>query len=479
MRSYAENIFYFELEDIVGSENISKSLVDLDVVSTDVCAISRFWIDKGQELVKPDYVVFPENAEQVSKVIKLAENHKVPITPRGGGAGDTCGSLPLYGGIVLNMSKMDKIIKIDENNLTVMVETGILQCDLEEELNKKGYTLNFFPASHYCSSLGGFLANRGSGTLSSKYGKVDNLVVSMEVVLPNGNIIRTALVPDHSSGPDMNRLFLGSEGTLGIITKTTLKMFYIPEERRFNAFLFSNLEDAIDAGRKLMINRMGASTIRVYDEKDTAIMVKKVLGIEKKGSFMVVGFDGFKEMVDVQEKFAFKIIKETGGKDLGRDAGNNWWKNRFKFYYPPFNLEAEPVLHGVFDTIATFENILKIYYEQKKEIESNFKEWDITYFGHFSHWYEYGAILYPTFIVKKLPKNIDDLLKLNHEIWKLGEKIALKNGGAVNEHHGIGLRLGRYLKDMYGDGFKMLQDIKNAIDPYNIMNPGKMGFERR
>jgi alkyldihydroxyacetonephosphate synthase len=136
-------------------------------------------------------------------------------------------------------------------------------------------------------------------------------------------------------------------------------------------------------------------------------------------------------------------------------------------------------LHGVIDTVATFENIIKIYYEQKKEVESNFKEWDITYFGHFSHWYEYGTILYPTFIVKKLPKDIDSLLKLNHEIWKLCIKIALKNGGTVNEHHGIGLRLGRYLKDMYGDGFKMLQDIKNAIDPYNIMNPGKMGFERR
>jgi len=476
---YKDRLFCFELEDIVGTENVSNDLVDLDVVSTDVCAISRFWIDKGQEPVKPDYIVYPKNTEQVSKVIKLAKNHKIPITPRGGGAGDTCGSLAIYGGIILNMSKMDKIIKIDENNLTVEVEAGILQCDLEEGLNKKGYTLNFFPASLYCSSLGGFLVNRGSGTLSSKYGKIDNLVVSMEAVLPNGNIIRTASLPDHSSGPDMNRLFLGSEGTLGIITKATLKMFYIPEERRFNAFLFDNLEDAINSGRKLMINRVGASVIRVYDEKDTAVMVKKVLGIDKIGNYMIVGFDGFREMVDVQEKIAFKIIKEAGGKDIGREAGNNWWENRFKFYYPPFNLESETVLHGVIDTVATFENIIKIYYEQKKEVESNFKEWDITYFGHFSHWYEYGAILYPTFIVKKLPKDIDGLLKLNHEIWKLCIKIALKNGGTVNEHHGIGLRLGRYLKDMYGDGFKMLQDIKNAIDPYNIMNPGKMGFERR
>jgi len=105
---YKDRLFYFELEDIVGTENVSNDLVDLDVVSTDVCAISRFWIDKGQEPVKPDYIVYPKNTEQVLKVIKLAKNHKIPITPRGGGAGDTCGSLPIYGGIILNMSKMDK-----------------------------------------------------------------------------------------------------------------------------------------------------------------------------------------------------------------------------------------------------------------------------------------------------------------------------------------------------------------------------------
>jgi alkyldihydroxyacetonephosphate synthase len=227
-----------------------------------------------------------------------------------------------------------------------------------------------------------------------------------------------------------------------------------------------------------MVNRLGASVIRVYDEKDTRIMVKKVLGFEKEGSFMVIGFDGFKDIVNIQENISFDIIKKNDGKDMGREPGINWWNNRFKFYYPPYNLEAVPVLHGVIDTAATFENILKIYYKQKSAIENEFKEWEITYFGHFSHWYEYGTILYPTFIVNKPPKKIDDLLRLNHRIWNTGVKIALQNGGTVNEHHGIGFRLGRFMKDSYGTGFCVLQNIKKALDPYNIMNPGKMGFER-
>jgi alkyldihydroxyacetonephosphate synthase len=477
--SYFKKIIQYELEDIVGQHNVTDKLADLDVVSTDVCSISRFWIDRGEEPVKPDYVVFPETSEQVSKILKLANNYKIPVTPRGGGAGDTCGALPIYGGIVLNMSKMDKIHKIDENNLSVTVETGIFQCDLEDALNRKGYTLNFFPASHYCSELGGFLANRGSGTLSSKYGKIENLVVSMEVVLPTGEITHTLPVPDHSTGPELNKLFLGSEGTLGVITNVTLKMFYLPQERRFNAFLFKSLPDAIDAGRQIMVNRLGASVIRVYDEVDTKIMVKKVLGIEKEGSFMVIGFDGFTEMVELQEKLAFKIIQAKGGQDLGREPGNNWWTNRFKFYYPPYNLEAVPVVHGVFDTCATFENILKIFYEQKQAIEEGFKEWETTYMGHFSHWYDYGTILYPTFIIHKPPEDIDELLRLNHRIWSVGTEIAIRNGGTVNEHHGIGLRLGRFMKENYGPGFVILQRIKKALDPNNIMNPGKMGFEGR
>jgi alkyldihydroxyacetonephosphate synthase len=228
-----------------------------------------------------------------------------------------------------------------------------------------------------------------------------------------------------------------------------------------------------------MVNRLGASTIRVYDEVDTKMMVKKVLGIEKEGSFMVIGFDGPTEMVDLQEKLAFKIIRDKGGQDLGREPGNNWWQNRFKFYYPPYNLEAAHVVHGVFDTCATYENILKIFYEQKKAVEEGFQEWETTYMGHFSHWYDYGTILYPTFIMHKPPEDLNELLRVNHHIWSVGTKIAIRNGGTVNEHHGIGLRLGRFMKENYGPGFVILQRIKNALDPNNIMNPGKMGFEGR
>jgi len=478
--SYSQKIILFELEDIVGRENIIKNKVDLDTYTCDVCAISRFWVDRGEEPPKPNCVVFPQNSEQVSEIVKLANVYKIPIIPRGGGAGDTLGALPAYGGILIDMGKMDRIIELNENSLTVTSETGILQIDLEEYLNERGYTLNHFPASLYCSSLGGFLANRGSGTLSTKYGKIDSMVLSLEVVLPTGEIINTLPVPDHSTGPELNRLFMGSEGTLGIITKATLKMHYIPEERRFRGFLFPNLHAAIEAGRRLMVDRLQPCVIRIYDKVDTQVMVKDVLGFDWKNAvFAVIGFDGFREIVEAQEKKAIEICLRMSAKDLGRKLGNHWWEHRFDFYYPPYNLEATPYLHGVIDTVATFENTEKIFYEMKEAIESGFKDWEVSFFGHFSHWYDWGMILYPTFIVKNPPEKAEDVLRLFHRIHNVGVRIALKNHGVVNEHHGIGLKLGRFMKEQYGIGFKVLQSIKKSLDPNNIMNPGKMGFEER
>ena len=227
--SYLNRVLLYELEDIVGEENVTDKRADLEAVSTDVCSISRFWIDRGRVAVTPDVIVSPKTAAQVSKVLQFANTWKIPVTPRGGGAGDTCGSLPIFGGIVLDLGKMDRVLAIDEHNFTVTSETGIYQADLEETLAKRGYTLNFFPASHYCSTFGGFLANRGSGSVELKVREDRGaLVISMEVVLPTGEITRTLPVRDHSTGPELTKLFLGSEGTFGVITNATLKMYPAP-----------------------------------------------------------------------------------------------------------------------------------------------------------------------------------------------------------------------------------------------------------
>ena len=294
MSNYWTDYIYDEFERVVGKDNITDSQADLDAYSFDIWWPPRMYANKGEEPISPDCIVFPTTTEEVSEITKLANEYDIPLIPRGGGAGDTGGILPIYGGIVMDLKKLNSIKNVDEKSQFVTAQTGIWQSDLEEELNRNGYTTNHLPASLYCSTLGGFLSTRGSGVLSSKYGKIENMVMSLEVVLPTGEIINTPPVPQHSAGPDMNRFFVGAEGTLGTITEAKLQIDKLPADRRFRAYLFKDLHQALESGREIMTQRLEPCVIRIYDEQDTRIMIRDVLDIEREevGGYMVMGFDG-------------------------------------------------------------------------------------------------------------------------------------------------------------------------------------------
>ena len=158
-----------------------------------------------------------------------------------------------------------------------------------------------FPSSLTCSTVGGFLAHRGIGVVSTKYGKIDDMVLQMEVVLPNGDIIYTSSAPKHAAGPDLNQIFIGSEGTLGIITKAQIRIYIQPEVRRFRGFLFKDMHSAFAASRELL-QIFKPSVMRLYDDAETASLIKKIVGVAKPGAFMNIAYEGKKELVDVEEK---------------------------------------------------------------------------------------------------------------------------------------------------------------------------------
>ncbi|MBN2072568.1 MAG: FAD-binding oxidoreductase [Actinobacteria bacterium] len=478
MHGFLNDRIRIELKNIVGEKNIYESGFDKDAYSVDVWSVSRNWVDSGLIKELPNFVVLPENTEQVSKILKLANIYSIPITPRGAGAGGLGGGIPFFGGIVLDIKKLDKIMSLSAKSLNIRVQVGIMQIDLEKYLNSKGYTLNHLPASIYCSTLGGFLSTRGSGVLSSKYGKIEDMVLSLEVVLPTGEIINTLPVPRHSAGPGIENVFLGAEGTLGIITGATLQIYYLPEERYFSSFLFDNLHFALEASREVMVNGLEPSVLRVYDEGDTRDVVKKELGINiESGSYVVISFDGFKDIALAQKRRAEEIFNGYRARDLGAKFGEKWWENRYDPYYPPHTLESKKDLYGVIDTVATHDNIENLYLSMKSELESKFSEWGIIYTAHFSHWYKWGASVYPRFIVKKPPENSHDFMELNNAIWDCAVEVILKNNGVLSEHHGIGFQLSPYMRAQYRDGYKVLESLKKGLDPKNIMNPTIFGFD--
>ena len=461
-----------ELEDAVGRENVSTNAVDKITHSVDYFWLSRMWADRGRRMPEADIVVSPANAVETSKVIKIANYYKIPVTTWGGGGGTQGGAIPVAGGIVLNTKRMDKIYEINEQGMYIECGCGAIYKHIEWAANERGYATMHYPSSLTCSTVGGFLAHRGIGVVSTKYGKIDDMVLSMEIVLPNGDIINTSSAPKHAAGPDLNQIFIGSEGTLGVITKAQIRIYEQPEERRFRGFLFHNMTDAFNAGRELL-QKFKPSVMRLYDEAETASLIKKIVGVEKPGAFMNVAYEGVKEMVEVEEKILLEVFAKYNAEDLGSEYGEKWWKEKITFFYPGHMMDL-PQCFGTMDTIAPYGTIEKIYWEMKKAIETNFPQ--ARFIAHFSHWYEWGCMIYDRFIIDDVPQDPEEAFRLHNEIWNCGVRTAIANGGVVNDHHGVGFKLGRLMKEQYGPAMQVFEGIKKQLDPNGIMNPFKLGL---
>jgi len=469
------DLLHSELSALLGDDYVSVRESDKLVYSTDWSWMLQMWLDRGLKPTQPDFIVHPGSAQEVSAIMKLASRYKIPVVPWGGGSGSQGGAGPVFGGIILDTKRMNKIIEINENCLTVTAQAGINGTQLEWALNEKGLTLPHYPASANCATLGGYLAPRGSGVISTKYGKAEQLVLSLQVVLPNGEIIDTPMVRNHASGPDFMGLWVGAEGTLGIITQATMQIERLPATRLLRGVLFDDLPQAIEAGRRIMTQRLDPLVIRLYDLPSTKKMIKRVLNMELEGAYMALGFDGWPEIAAAQEKRALDLCFEMGAKDLGREPGEAWWENRYKFYFPPLSLFL-PQMYGTTETVTTFDHIHDLYYAKKALIEEGYADWKATYIGHFSHWFPWGVMIYDRFVINQPPEDPKEALALHNEIWTRAMRIALKNGGMLNEHHGIGFKMGHLMPELYGSAWSFLTTIKDALDPDGIMNPGKLGF---
>ena len=461
-----------ELEDAVGKENCSTKLVDKVAHSVDYFWLSRMWADRGREMPMGDFIVSPKDAQEVSKVLKIANYYKIPVTTWGGGGGTQGGAIPVCGGILLDTKRMNQIYDINEQGMYIECGAGAIYKHIEWAANERGYSTMHFPSSLTCSTVGGFLAHRGIGVVSTKYGKIDDMVLQMEVVLPIGDIINTSSAPKHAAGPDLNQIFIGSEGTLGIITKAQIRIYIQPEVRRFRGFLFKNMHAAFEASRELL-QIFKPSVMRLYDDAETASLIKKIVGVAKPGAFMNIAYEGKKELVDVEEKILLETFAKYGAEDLGSEYGEKWWEEKITFFYPGHMMDL-PQMFGTMDTIAPYDKIEEIYWAMKKAIETKYP--NIKFIAHFSHWYEWGAMIYDRFICDNPPQDPIEAMKLHNEVWTTGVRTALAHGGVVNDHHGVGIKLGRLMKEQYGPAMQVFEGLKKSLDPNGIMNPFKLGL---
>ncbi len=219
----------------------------------------------------PDAVAWPRDAEAVRRVVAICREAGVPVIPYGAGSGVCGGTVPVQGGVVLDLKRMNRLLEVDDLSMTAVVEAGMIGRHLENALNERGYTLGHFPSSIMCSTVGGWVATRSAGQFSSRYGKIEDMVLALDVVLPDGTEVVLDATRTHRGQPDFTRLMIGSEGTLGVITRVHLKIHPSPSTRRFAGFRFMDVVAALEAMRSIMQHGLRPAVMRLYDPLDTLI----------------------------------------------------------------------------------------------------------------------------------------------------------------------------------------------------------------
>jgi len=292
-----------------------------------VCPFEYKWILQGPYRYLPKAILIPHTTEEVSSIMILANEFSVGIIPFGGGSGSVGGTIAYNQEVMIDTKKL-RSFEINPVNCTAIGGAGWTGAEFENLLNAAGFTSGQYPQSYQSAVLGGMVATRAVGTFSTKYGKMDDMVNSLEVVLSDGKILQTHNAPKRSTGPELKELFLGSEGAFGIVTKVEMKIHHVAECRYFEAFTFPTTLEGLEAIRQIIQKGILPAVIRLYDDVESRPKLEKY-GFEKGYSFLVVGYEGLTEQVELEKKIVHHTCAINSGISKGSKPGYDWFAGRF------------------------------------------------------------------------------------------------------------------------------------------------------
>lgn len=455
-----------ELRALIGNKNVHVDEEKIEAYSHDETNAEEY----GH---LPEVVITPTTPEQISEVVKLANRENIPITPRGAGSGLSGGAIPTFGGILLTVEKMNKVVEFDIDNMSITVEAGMVTNDLAQMVQEKKLFFAGYPMSLQSCYIGGNIAENAGGGKAVKYGVTGRYVLGVEIVTPTGEILWLGgkLAKD-VSGYDLKQLFIGSEGTLGIVTKATIKLIGYPTASSDLLVLFKTAREAIDVVPTIMSRGLVPTSIEFMDQlsvQTSCSYLNENLPYEEAGAMLLLEIDGNNpEQVESELIAVGELCEEHGAIEV-YVAENSTTKERiwsvrrniaeaFKVYSPIQSLE---------DIVVPMASIPEIIPELERLSEKYGMK--IPCYGHAGDGNLHATLVKdPNMDMETWHKNEDLCLR---ELYKITTDL----GGKISGEHGIGIKRKSYLKDVINPAeLKLMQAIKSAWDPKNIMNPGKI-----
>lgn len=451
---------------------ILRGADDLDEAGRDWWPLTLGWSLAGEVPARPGVIARPADATQVADVARICNEAQVPLTPAAGRSGVCGASIPVFGGVALDMTAMAGIVDVDDESLLVSVLPGTFGDVCEDELRTSHHlTLGHWPQSMQLSTVGGWLACRSAGQYSTRYGKIEEMVVGLDVILADGTALTTGGVAPHRAvGPDLTGLFVGSEGTLGVITRATLRAHPQPPASRRCAWGFSSFSDGLDACRRILRRGATPAVLRLYDRTET------VRTFKEETNALVVFDEGDPGLVD----FTIGVVNDEcrpTALSLDESHVSRWFEHRNNVSALP-SLVAGGIVLDTIEVAARWSVLARLYDEAVGALMAI--DGMMAASAHQSHAYGDGACLYFTWAAR-MPEDtpIGGLAQeeLYRRAWNAVTDATLDAGGALSHHHGIGLNRSRFVPAALGDGgMTVLRGLKAALDPNGILNPGKLGL---
>jgi len=451
---------------------ILQDVVGKDQVSTDRADCICYSYDATQQRFCPDVVVFPGSAEQISLILKMANSEKIAVFPRGAGSGFSGGSLPTAGGIALVTSRLDRILRIDEDNLVAEVEPGVVTETFQKAVEKVGLFYPPDPASLKFSTLGGNVAECAGGPRCVKYGVTKDYILGLEVVTPQGDIIRTGgETMKGVVGYDLTKLMVGSEGTLGVITRIIIKLLPLPEAKKTMMVAFDSIDGAAEGVSAIIRGKIIPTTLEFMDSA-TIACVRKATNLELSETaqaVLIIEVDGDRDLIERQAARILEIVTPLGVVETRVAAtaaeSEEIWKVRRSVSPSLRNVNPDKFNEDICVPRSRVPEMIR-----RVETIASRHAIPIVNFGHAGD----GNIHVNIMIDKAVPGEAEKAEKAIKEIFAA----ALELGGTMSGEHGVGITKAPYIPmELDPAASAYMKTIKRALDPNNILNPGKIFLE--